>query len=367
MLKNYLKTAIRNLVRFKTYSLLNIVGLIIGFTSCFLILLFVQDELSYDKYNRNAEQIYRLTEDMVSGGKIWHSAESAAPIGPALLNEYPAVKSLVRFYKYPLKAVINYGEKNFFESNFLFADSSVFDVFTWHLLEGNPETALSEPYTVVITKTMATKYFGNEDPIGKTLTLNHWKTFRVTGVVQDIPHNSHFTFDFLASFVTLKSFMFQGQLDNWGAVDFYTYLMLLKNSSPQELGKQLPQFIDRHMNVAGYECVPHLGSLISIHLYSHLEHEIAPQGDIAYIRVFFAIAILVLLIACINFVNTSTARSTTRVREVGLRKAVGAHRSQLIGQFVGESVVLSSIALVCSLGLTEFFLPVLNFVTGKNP
>ncbi len=369
MLKNYLKIAFRNILRFKVYSFVSVAGLTIGLVLSFLILLFVQNELSYDRYNKNAEDIYRLREDFIpNGGSTIHTALSSAAIGPALLADFPEVRSFVRFFKYFHKAVISYRDKNFFETKFFFADSSVFNIFTWHLLEGDPKTALTEPYTVVITKSMARKYFGKEDPVGKILSFNHWKNFRVTGIVQDLSPDSHFTFNFLASFATLKSMLYtHGELNDWqGNLEFYTYLMLRKNSSPQGLEEQIQHLIAEHAKATNYRLVSHLEPLTSIHLHSSLEYEIAPQGDIAYVRIFSVVAILVLLIACINFVNISTARSATRMREVGIRKVVGAKKSQLIGQFLGESVLLSVIALVFAFGMTEVLLPVFNFVTGKD-
>ena len=368
MFKNYLTTAIRNLLRFKLYSFINVTGLVIGFTSCFLILLFVQDELSYDKYNKNAARIYRLTDEVVTEkGNTSEVAVSSAPMGPALLANYPEVENYVRFYKYSNKATFTYGTKNFLETKFFFADSSVFNIFTWHMLEGDPNTALTEPYSVVITKSIARKYFGNEDPIGKTLIFNHWKEFTVTGVVQDIPSNSHFTFNLLGSFSTLNDFeSLPQQIGRWDQFSFYTYLLLRRQSSAKKLEIQLPKFIGEHISIEGLRILPHLEPLTSIHLHSQLEYDISPQGNIIYVHIFTAIAFLLVLIASINFVNLSMARADTRVKEVGLRKVVGAYRSQLIEQFIGESVLLSLLSLVCALGLTEFFLPVLNFVAGKN-
>ncbi|MCD6333805.1 MAG: ABC transporter permease, partial [Candidatus Latescibacteria bacterium] len=369
MFRNYLTVAVRNLLRHKSYSLINIAGLAIGMACCILILLFVQDELSYDRYHENAEQIHRLVSEIQVPGKIINATPTPAPMGPTLVNDYPEVIGAVRFCRDPRQSpLIRYGDKHFYEDRFFFADSTVFDVFTFPMTKGNPQTALKEPHSIVITEEMARKYFGDEDPMGKVLGVELGKMptdFTVTGILRPIPYNSHFRFDCLVPIVNVDA-LWGNTLNNWGNFSVYTYLLLPIDYPLDELEKQLPSFVNRHMPDEQMNMVFHLQPLPGIHLHSHLEYEIEPNSDVAYIYVFSAIALFILLIACINFMNLATARSSRRAKEVGIRKAVGAHRFQLIRQFLGESVFLSLIALVLAVALVELFLPAFNVLAGKK-
>ncbi len=369
MFRNYITVAVRNLLRHKAYSLINISGLAIGMACCILILLYVQDELSYDRYHENAGRIYRLALEAQIPGKVLKAPVTPGPMGPAFANDYPEVISAVRFYRDPWhNPLVSHGDKRFYQERFFFADSNVFDMFTFPLIRGNPKTALREPNSIVITEEMAEKYFGNEDPMGKVLAveLRHMLAdFRVTGILRRIPHNSHFRFDCLAPIANVSD-LWRDIFDNWGNYLVCTYLLLRKDPRPALLEEQFPSFMNTHMKDEQMSITLHLQPLTRIHLHSHLEYEIEPNSDIAYIYVFSAIAFFILVIACINFINLSTARSTNRAKEVGMRKAVGAHRLQLIRQFLGESVFLSLIALMLAIALVELALPALNALAGKE-
>ncbi|MGH7456813.1 MAG: ABC transporter permease, partial [bacterium] len=348
MLKNYLKIALRNLLKHKGYSFINVAGLAIGMTCCILILLFVQDELSYDKYHENAARIYRIVwthnEDDTR-----NSAMIGAPWAPALQNDYPEVASFVRFRSCG-RPLIGYLDKRFYEENGLYADSTLFAVFSFPLIKGDPKSALAKPNSVVITMAMAQKYFGDEDPIGKILTLDNKSDLQVTGVVKNLRRNSHFRFDFLISFATYNDW----DLQEWNMNNFHTYLLLAQDHFAPALERKFPDFLAKHLDAPSAFTV-HLQPLTTIHLHSHLSGEFEANGDMAYVYIFSAIALFVLLIACVNFVNLATARSARRAQEVGLRKVVGAQRWQLIRQFLGESGLLNFLALFLTIGLVELF------------
>lgn len=379
MFKNYIKIAFRNLRRHKGYSFINIAGLAIGMVCCILILLYIQDELSYDRYPEYADQIYRLVLDVdtPNRGSI-RNARTPPPWAPALADDYPEVESYVRF-KTPLVSwLIGYeeGEKRFHESGFYFSDHTVFDFFNLHLMRGDPKTALRDPRTVVITETMAKKYFGDEDPMGKILRADNTYDFRITGIMQDVPKRSHIRFDFLASFESLSVFPIYGGTEyatfqRTGLFpDVYTYLRLKKDYPPVEFEKKMPDFLDKYLRdqIArlNLRVKPYLQPLTRIHLHSHLEAELRANSDISYIYIFSAIALFVLLIACINFMNLATAYSTNRAQEVGMRKVAGAYRIQLISQFLGESIFLAFLALGLALVLAQLLMPIFNSFSGKE-
>jgi putative ABC transport system permease protein len=378
MLKNYLKTAFRNISRHKGYSFINLLGLSIGIACCILILLYVQDEFSFDRYVPEYQNTYRIVLDIETpeGGDI-HMARTPPPWGPSLAEEYPEVESYMRF-KTPLVSwlVSNEAEdKRFHEKGFYFADHTVFDFFDFELLKGDPETALLEPRTVVLTVSSAERYFGNRDPMGQTLRLDNTHDFLVTGIMEDVPRNSHFSFDILASISTLGAVAIYGDTDyhTWRrglAPDLYTYIRLQEGASPVGLEAKLPEFLRAHMGAvldrANVRFHPRLQPLSDIHLHSNLQAEIRSNSDIRYVYIFSAIAIFVLIIACINFMNLATARSAGRAQEVGLRKVVGAQKSQLISQFVGESTILAFLALIVALVLVQVFLPFFNSLSGKS-
>jgi putative ABC transport system permease protein len=371
MFNNYLKIALRNIFKHKGYSLINIIGLAIGMACCLLILLYVNDELSYDRYHENADRIYRVIEEVRLEGVGEESSSMPFPTGDTLPMEYPdAVEASVRFFNFQLPSVsVQYGtsdEKLFNEPRFFFADSAVFEVFSFEMIEGDPKTALEEPNTIVITESMVEKYFEDEDPIGKTLRWQNGVNLNVTGVLKNTPLNSHFQFDFLASFATLRR-LYGGNLpQTWYWNPCWTYILLKEDASPDTLQAQFPALVQKYFpDSIKDKVVIKLQPLKDIHLKSHLDYEINPNSDISYIYIFSAIAVFVLLIACINFMNLATARSANRGREVGMRKVLGAYRTQLVRQFLGESMILCVIAALLAVIIVEIVLPAFNAFSGK--
>ena len=376
MLKNYLKTAFRNLRKYKTYTFINIAGLAFGITCCIAIILFVRDELSYDLYNKNADQIFKPTVFGTINGHDIRSALSPAPMGPAIYHDFPGVLAYARLH-YEGAPVIRYKDKTFSEERFYFGDSTLFEVFTLPFLAGNSKTALTQPNTVVITESAAHKYFGNEDPLGKIINMDRRNDYIVRGVIKDIPENSHFHPDFIASLTTVLD----SRNPNWLSNNYYTYFLLRKGTDPAGFERKLNEAFRTHAgpqlksitgvsmdqflsagNKYGYAMYP----LTSIHLYSHLDYEIEPNSSISYVYIFSAIAIAILLIACINFINLSTARSEKRAKEVGVRKTLGSLRSHLIGQFMAESILMSGIAVTIAIGIAELLLPMFNDIANKS-
>ncbi|MFC2084084.1 ABC transporter permease [Bacteroidota bacterium] len=372
MFKNYLKIAYRNIIKYKGYTFINIAGLTIGIACCLLILLYVKDELSFDRFHNNAERIYRVIEHVKIDGVGEESASMPFPFGETIPIEFPdAIESTVRLFDFqsPTLALENQeiDEKRFNEANFYFADSNVFQMFNFELLRGNPETVLDEPNSIVLTESMVPKYFDNEDPIGKTLRFQNFIDLQVTGIAKDAPPNSHIQFDFLTSFSTLRQF-FGGQIpQNWYWNPCWTYILLRENVSPDYVESQFPSIIEKYFpNNIKDKTTIFLQPLIDIHLKSHLDYEMGPNSDISYVYIFSGIAVFILCIACINFMNLSTARSANRSREVGMRKVLGAYKIQLIKQFIGESILTSFVAAILAVVAVQLFLPTFNSFAGKN-
>ncbi|MCB2221472.1 MAG: ABC transporter permease [Bacteroidetes bacterium] len=370
MFKNYLTTTIRNLIRQKGYSIINILGLSIGLAAFILIVLFVRHELSYDRFHENANRIYRVCIDGMVAGDPLNVAVSAPPAGPAMIREYPEIIAQTRIKEMPQTVLFNYQGKKFYQDGLLFVDSSFFKIFSFNLLRGNPTAALVEPYSLVLTETTAIKYFGSEDPIGKMIKMNDKSEFRVTGIVADPPSNAHFGFKVLASFSTMIKQNGAEAYENWGTLSLHTYVLLAKGVDPKLLNQRFPDLYLKYMTdlkeMDNIRFEPYLQPITRIHLHSHLMAEIEPNSDIAYIYTFMAIAAFILLIACINFMNLSTARSVKRSKEVGLRKVVGATRNHLILQFIGESALISLISTAFALLIVELLLPVFNHVLDQS-
>jgi putative ABC transport system permease protein len=377
MLRNYLKTAFRNLWKNKGFSAINIIGLSIGLATCLLILIFVMDELGYDRYNKNADRIYRLDVEIKFGGNHFILATAPAPAGPAMLRDYPEIEKEVRFRNYG-GLLVKKGNQNLKEEAVIHADSTLFEVFSLPMIAGNPHAALVEARSVVITERMAKKYFGGNDVIGRSLIVNDSIPYKVTGVIRDLPSQSHFHYDF---FVSLSDSQEGKNTDEWLSNNFNTYILLREGATPRQLeskfGGMLKKYIAPELqaavnvtlddflkggNVMAFSLMP----LTAIHLHSNKMAELGANGSMQYVYIFSAIAIFILLIACVNFMNLSTARSSNRAKEVGIRKVLGSLRGNLIGQFMMESILISFISMLLAVALAWLLLPVFNQLAAKQ-
>jgi putative ABC transport system permease protein len=365
MIRNYLKTAIRYILKHKGYTIINLLGLALGLACGFLMILYVLNEISYDRYHKNANRIYRITEEYSKGDRQFHSADIYA-FSP-LQDEIIEIERSVRIFTYSWKekALVSNGDKFFYEENFFLADPSIFDVFSWNFIIGDPKNALQNPNAIVITESISQKYFGQDNPIGKILSVKNLGTsdFEITGVIEDIPVNSHFRCDFIAPLVSGKKLFWDDFLTR---NSFYTYVQLRKGSSASDLIKKLSESFYGYLGKKAEYYKFHLQPLTSIHLHSHLSGEIEANSDVGYIYLFSILAFLVLSVACINYINLSTARSKNRAKEVGLRKVVGANRRNLIMQFLGESLHLSIIAFPLAVMLVELLLPAFNSILNRD-
>jgi len=375
MFKNYFLSAYRNIVRNKFYSAINIAGLAIGIICAILILLYVQEELTFDKHHVKYERIYRLESDFTISGKNTLAALVPMPMAPTLKDEYPEIEEYVRFAGFGIEDILfTYQEKKFYEDNIYFADSSVFDVFTHEFVFGSPDRSLHEPNTMVITESFSRRYFGDANPVGEVLTSSNFGDFRVTGVIKNVPANSHLTFECLLSMATIVELTGVERFNDRSARSFWNisvfgYLLLKENTSMDGLIEKFPDFYEKYMASLGNQINASFDlmsqRLDQVHFHSSLEFDL-PVGNYNYIIIFSLVGIFMLIIACVNYMNMSTARSTTRAKEVGLRKVIGAHRISLIRQFLSESVVLATIALVLSLIVTILILPYFNTLSGKE-
>jgi len=376
MFNNYLKIAIRNFVKHKGFSFINIFGLAIGVACCLMIILFVLDEISFDRYHEKADQVYRVGINGYINNSRFQGVVTCSPMAQTLVREYPEVKAATRLrnFGYP---VFRYEDKVFSEERVFWVDKSFFDVFTVSFIKGDLKTALAEPNTIVLTRSMALKYFGEEDPLGKSLNADRQRDYLITGVVEDTPRNSHFHYDFLASLSTYDD----SRSPVWVSNNYYTYLVFQEGASPQLFEEKLIELVKKYVGPqiqaaagisleqffeSGGEWGYFIQPLTDIHLYSHYEFELGPNGDIAYVYIFSIIALGILLVACINFVNLSTARSVNRAREVAIRKTVGSMRGQLIRQFLAETTIMSFVAVFIALIIVQFVLPTFNNITGKE-
>lgn len=366
MFRNYFITAIRILKRNKFFSFINISGLTIGLAACILILLYIQFELSFDRYNRNANRIFRVTENIDRAGASDSLATSPIPLGPALQSDLSGIVSSARlvrmshFVSAYHDVLVSSGPKKFYEKNMYFTDPSFFKIFTIPVLKGDIKGGLLRPNTIFISSSIAQKYFGENSPIGRTLDIAGEQPYEVTGVFQDFPPDSHIHADFLASFSTLTS---SGKTSDW-QVPVYTYLLLKNNSDVSIIQKQFPVIEKEYMPFSKNENISFsLMPLLSIHLYSHLRFEPDQQGNIKYMYLFGAIALLILVIACSNYINLATARSSKRALETGVRKVMGASRGQLIKQYFTESFLLSLVAFVLAILLSKLLLPYFSGLT----
>jgi putative ABC transport system permease protein len=363
MIKNLLKTAIRHISKHPGYSLLNVLGLTLGISCALFLIIYVSDEVSYDRYHKNADRIYRVSSKITEPDDqfTWNVAQ--IPFGPQVVQDYPEVQAFVRFINMP-RGLYKYEDKEFVEENFYYTDSTLFDIFTYKVLRGEVKSALRDPKKIVLTETVAKRYFGGSDPVGKTLTEGN-NTFEVTGVIEDVPFNSHFRFQALAARNNLPK-----QLGSWGTFGVFTYLLFPAGIDINTFQTKMQDMYDAHMKTIfgplkiKIEYI--LEPITKIHLYSTNPGEPEPTGSITYVLIFGIVAVFLVLIAAMNYMNLATARSTRRAREVGLRKVAGSRRLPLILQFLSESVVLTVISLIISIILLIVLLPKFNLLAGKS-
>ncbi|PWK77369.1 putative ABC transport system permease protein [Mucilaginibacter oryzae] len=376
MFKNYLKTAYRTLKKNVGFTAINIFGLALGLATCMLIVFYVVDELSYDKYNTRADRIYRANMQIRFGGIDQNYASSPAPLAGVFKKDYPEVESSCRLLQrggYNVKK----GNQTIHEDKMVFADPTLFDVFTLPVIVGDPGHALVEPNTVVITETIAKRYFNTVQAVGKTFTFDDKLLYKVTGVIKDLPRQSHFHFDFFLSMASKD----ESRENAWLSNNFNTYVLLKPGADVKQFEAKLPELMRRnagpqlqdvlHLNFDAFESAGNryrlsLVPLLDIHLKSNLMSELDHNGNIQYVYIFGAVAVFILLIACVNFMNLSTARSANRAREVGVRKVLGSARKYLIAQFLSESIMVTFVATVIAVAAAYLLLPVFNNISGKN-
>ncbi len=367
MARHDLLAAMRYLVRQKMYTIINIAGLAIGMACCVILLLFVRDEWRYDRYHEHRDRIYRVAfawRHPVTQ-VVAHGVKGPYRLASILRREMPEIPHTVRFFQQ--RVVVRHGHKQFYETRVFAADPNVFDVFTFPLLRGDPRTVFEHPFSVVITPEMAHRYFGDADPMGKTLRIHDQFDVTVTGILQPMPRQSHFRFDLLASLPQIEPFLSPIQRNNLTEGVVYTYLMLPSTRTAAELEKQFPSLIDTHWGAGAQSWIRlYLQPLTDIRLRSHTASEIEPNGNIVHVYAAITLAIFLLLIACTNYINLATARAASRARDVALRKAIGASRSQLVMQFLGESLCLTYLALLLAIACVEVALPAVNALSGKS-
>jgi putative ABC transport system permease protein len=377
MIKNYLIVAFRNLWKSKGFSAINIAGLAVGLATCLLILFYVLDELGYDRFNAKADRIYRVDGDLNFGGTHYVLAVAPDPMGPRLKRDYPEVEQAVRFRGFQGWFLVKKGDQNIREDRVMYADSTLFDVFTLPLIEGDPATALVAPNCVVISETIARKYFNSTDVVGRSLLVNDTANYKITGVMKDMPTQSHFRDDIFVSMSSLA----ESRRGVWVSNNFNTYVLLKPGADPKRLDAAFTYLMEHEIMPQGAQMLGvsldamrkqgSLGSynlmpLTAIHLHSNKVAEMGANGNIEYVYIFSAAALFILLIACVNFMNLSTARSAGRAKEVGVRKALGSLRGNLIWQFLTESVLVSVMSLLLAVFLVWGLLPFFNHMAGKE-
>lgn len=377
MLQNYFKLALRNIRKYKFFSAINILGMSIGITACLLILLYIVDELSYDRFHANADRIYQVGLHAKIGDQDINTANTCPPMAETLVKEVPGVEQATRIAQFWGTPTLKYEDKVFTEERIFHADSNFFNFFSFKLVEGDPNTALQEPNTLVLTESIAKKYFGAEPALGKLITVGGTQAYKVTGITPDVPTNSHFLYNVLLSAASAEQLQRTIWLNNF----MYTYFILDENTSVETVEAKFPALIEKYvgpeverfmgvsmeqMDAQGGEYGYFTTPLTDIHLKASTRDGLQPGGNITYVYFFGGIGLFIILIACINFMNLSTARSAGRAKEVGLRKTLGSLRGQMIRQFLAESTVYSFIAVVIALGLCYLLLPQFNLLAGKQ-
>ena len=375
MFKNYFIVAYRNLIRNKVFSFINISGLAFGMAACILISLYILDELSYDTYHKHADRIYRISREFLNedGVTNLHLGQIAPPFGPLLDGDFEGV------IEYSVRllpsggSLISYEDIHLEQEGVFFAEPTLFDIFSFEVVKGDKSTMLTEPNSIIISESFANIYFKGIDPIGKTMRYDDMLDVKVTGVTKDVPRNSHFHFDCLISFITVENFFGrENMMGNWGSNNYATYILLKEGYDPNELESQFPEFLNRHIQSDNSDVKAsdwtrlNLWPLESIHLHSHLDTELETNGNFTFVIIYGAIALFILLIACINFMNLSTARSLKRSKEVGLRKVMGAYRINLFNQFIAESVIYSFLAVIIAIIISALVLPYFNNFIEKD-
>lgn len=377
MLRNFFTIALRNLYNSRFYTFINVLGLTIGITACLTIILYLRFETSYDRFNVNADRIVRIDWDLQMAGTRTHNAAVGPPLAQGMVAEFPDVEAAARL-RYLGSCQFRKDDKSIVESRVTYADNDLFKIFTIPFIEGNPVTALKDPHTMVITEKVAQQFFPGEDAVGKTLIKDNETPYKITGVVQDMPDNSHFHYRMFLSMEGLE----ESRSVNWIGGAFNTYLLLRPGVSVASFEEKLQIMVAKYIlpnaqltlgssftdnfRASGDSLILRATPLTDIHLYSNLRNELEANGDIAYLYLFGAIAVFTLAIACINFINLTTARSARRAREVGIRKVMGSNRLHLALQFICESTVLCCVAFVLALGLTQMLLPFFNSLTGMT-
>lgn len=376
MIQNYLKMAWRNLMKHRFISFINLFGLAMGLACCLLISIYIIHETSFDRYHNKADRIYRVTRNFNNpdGAVTLRLSTIAPPFGPLLKNDFPDIQQVTRLLPNG-KTPVKYGEKLFSETQLFFADEHLFDVFDVNVTKGNPEKALQDPFTVMVSEKIARKYFGNEEAMNKIIKINNQFNLKVTGVFRSFPSNSHIHPEIMVSFNTLKDSAVYGETQlrtNYGNNSFFTYFLVPENYPVKNIEAQFPAFIDKHMFFPGappatkFSRLTSLGlqKLTDIHLYSHTDYEAEENGDITRVYIFAVIALVILLIACINYMNLATARSALRAKEIGIRKVAGAGKGELIAQFLSESVLIAWIAMALAILIAWIVLPWINRLSG---
>lgn len=355
MFKNYFITSIRSLERSRVFSAINIIGLAVGLATFTLISFYVYHEMSFDRYHDKADRIVRIVENLRTENELLLQSTSSPPMGPRLMKDFPEVESYVRIQNWNLLAQRN--GISFYERDSYIADSTIFNIFSFRLISGDKKTALREPNSIVLTESMAKKYFGNEDPVGQTIQMDD-ENYKITGVVEDVPENSHFRFSSLISFSTWSQRNKQGETSGWFWNGFHTYLLLRDAQSIDKVGAKMKDFIDRNIEKGGmyYEDLP-LQPLTSIYMAPQRSWENGTRGSLNNMYILSIIAIFILLVACFNYVNLATARASRRLKEVGLRKSLGALRRMLVVQFLGESIIVAFIAAFLGVLIAWIALP----------
>ena len=373
MFRNYFRIAVRSFINQKYYSLINTLGLALGTAACILILLFVQEELSYEKGFTNNREIYRLVEDFPMGTHLSQSATVPFPTKNTLMTDFPEITNAAMIYRpssWGQTPVLKLDDHEYYEDNFIFAEHSFLDIYALKFIKGDSKKALNGPNELILTATAAKKYFGDQDPIGKRLNMSNFRDLEVIGVIEDLPGNTHLQFDMIASFETFKSFFnnpafFETQ---WTWVAAWMYFTVPDEQAAEKIRTGLPAFVKKHYpaTLSDKGVALRMQKANDVHLTSNLELEFEQNGNVQHVYLFSFIAVLILLIAIINFMNLATSRSSKRAKEVGLRKVMGAHKQMLITQFMGEAILTSFLSLFIAVGMIYLALPWFNQLTGKS-